>query len=136
MPQNNTQTPVPAALISENHLARLNLLSVVSTRERTSPHVQSNSRRIAEIQNELEELKNTVKQRSGSMVSRASSEYSDRPTFLTPEHSSNGAYSPGQSPYASPFSRTEDSFRGLTTGRIDTKSEDDLFLTYVGHRSI
>src|SRR5947207_8288107 len=34
-------------------------------------------RRIAEIQSELEELKNTVKQRSGSIVPRALSDYSD-----------------------------------------------------------
>ena len=89
-------------------------------------------RRIAEIQSELEELKNTVKQRSGSIVPRALSDYSDgHSSYLAPEVTQNGAYSPGTSPYASPFTRNEDSYRQVgLTGRIDSTSEDELFLTY------
>jgi len=88
--------------------------------------------RIAEIQSELEELKNTVKQRSGSIISRAASDYSDRrSSYLVPETSQNGAFSPGSSPYQSPFSRSEESFRPADlTGRIDIPTEDELFLTF------
>jgi hypothetical protein len=89
--------------------------------------------RIAEIQSELEELKNTVKQRSRSSPS---SDYSDhRLTFLQPEVGQNGAYSPGPSPFASPYSRNEDSYRPMgLTGRIDRASEDELFLTYLPYK--
>ena len=89
-------------------------------------------RRIAEIQSELEQLKNTVKQHSGTIPSRASSVYSDSHRSHRPfEGTQNGHFSPGASPYASPFTGHEDPFRqaGLT-GRIDTSSEDELFLTY------
>jgi Fungal specific transcription factor domain len=71
------------------------------------------------------------------MNSRASSEFSDsQPSYLAPNHAPNGAYSPGPSPFSSPFARTEDSFRpsGLT-GRIDGKTEDELFLEYLPIRN-
>jgi len=86
-------------------------------------------RRIAEIQSELEQLKNSVKQRSGS---RASSDYSDgHQSYLSPDVTQNGPFSPGTSPYTSPFSRNEDSYQQVRlTGRIDSTSEDELFLTY------
>jgi hypothetical protein len=122
------------ALISARDPVLLNHLFVVLTNERMSlPIGHTNScRRIAEIQNELEELKNTVKRRSGSMVSQGSSEYSDRHrSYLPPELRKNGTYSPISSPYASPFTRTEDSYRSVgITGRLDTTIEDELFLTY------
>ena len=90
--------------------------------------------RIAEIQNELEQLKNTVKQRQRSTNSRASSEFSDgpRPPFLAPETANNGAYSPGSSPFPSPYGAPEESFRqlGIASGRIDAKIEDELFMMY------
>jgi hypothetical protein len=90
-------------------------------------------RRIAEIQNELEQLKNTVKQRSASMNSRESSEYSDtqRSSFLVPEMNGANGYSPGTSSFASPYATSEDSIRPVgITGRIDAKAEDELFVTY------
>src|SRR5271169_4725165 len=89
-------------------------------------------RRIAEIQSELEELKNTVKQHSETMLSNSPSEHSDRrPSMLAPEMTQNGAYSPGSSSYPNPFSQHDDSFRPVgITGRIDSTTEDDLFLTY------
>ena len=112
--------------------------TLISSCKQTSVCFNSSSkanchRRIAEIQSELEELKNTVKRGSGSLVSRSPSDYSDhRPSFLTPETNQNGVFSPGSSPYQSPFSRAEESFRpaGLT-GRIDIAAEDELFMTYI-----
>jgi hypothetical protein len=89
-------------------------------------------RRIAEIQNELEELKNTVK-RSGPIISRASSEYSDsHPSFLAPEpNNRNGAYSPGPSSYGSPYARSDEYRHGSIAGRLDSTIEEDLFMTYI-----
>ena len=65
------------------------------------------------------------------MVSRTSSDYSEgHQSYLAPEATQNSAYSPGTSPFASPFIR-EDSYRQVgLTGRIDSTSEDELFLTY------
>jgi hypothetical protein len=90
-------------------------------------------RRIAEIQNELEELKNTVKRSSGPINSRASSEYSDsHPSFLAPEaNNRNGTYSPGPSSYGSPYTRSDEYRQGSIAGRFDSTVEEDLFMTYV-----
>jgi hypothetical protein len=88
--------------------------------------------RIAEIQNELEELKNTVKRSSGPINSRASSEYSDsHPSFLAPEaNNRNGAYSPGPSSYGSPYTRSDEYRQGSIAGRFDSTVEEDLFMTF------
>ena len=98
------------------------------------PFVSDNTdccRRIAEIQNELEELKNTVKQRARPVNSRASSEYSDsHPSFLAAENNRNGAYSPGPSPYGSPYARSDDYRQSGVAGRFGTSTEEELFLTY------
>jgi hypothetical protein len=93
-------------------------------------------RRIAEIQNELEELKQTVNKRSESMNSRTSSDYSDSQNqLLPPDLLQNGAYSPNASPFPSPYAREEDPFRTVgITGRIDSQNEDDLFMTYPSER--
>jgi hypothetical protein len=90
-------------------------------------------RRIAEIQNELEELKNTVKRSSEPINSRASSEYSDsHPSFLAPEaNNRNGTYSPGPSSYGSPYARSDEYRQGSIAGRFDSTVEEDLFMTYV-----
>lgn len=88
--------------------------------------------RIAEIQNELEELKNTVKRSSGPINSRASSEYSDsHPSFLAPEaNNRNGTYSPGPSSYGSPYTRSDEYRQGSIAGRFDSIVEEDLFMTF------
>jgi hypothetical protein len=67
------------------------------------------------------------------MNSRASSEFSDsQPPYLQPNHATNGTYSPAPiSPFSSPFPRQEDPYRSTgLTGRIDGKTEDELFLEF------
>jgi len=70
------------------------------------------------------------------MNSRASSEYSDsHPSFLAPEPTRNSAYSPGPSPYGSPYSRNEDYRQHIgVAGRCDASTEENLFMTYLFFR--